>query len=65
MAYTQADLDSLDEAIKTGAIEVRFQDRTVRYNSTDELLKLRNFIANKVSTTPIIRQVRMRTCKGF
>lgn len=42
MAYTQADLDALDKAIKSGALRVRTADRDVTYRSLEEMMKIRN-----------------------
>ena len=41
MAWTQADLDALETAIKAGAEQVHFADRSVTYASLDKLMKLR------------------------
>lgn len=70
MAITQADLDALDAAYKSGASEVRFQDRTVRrFSNVDDYLKLRTLLfleLNPPSVAPIMRrQYRMVGSKGF
>ena len=41
MAFTQADLDELDKAIKSGALRVRTGDRDVTYRSLEEMMKIR------------------------
>jgi hypothetical protein len=70
MAFTLTDLAALDAAIASGATEVRFQDRTVRYNNTASLMQARTFIFNQLNPNPataqpaIIRQVRMVTDRG-
>ncbi len=43
-SWTMADLAALEDAIKSGASEVRFADRVVTYRSLDDMLKLRNVI---------------------
>lgn len=48
MAFTQDDLDAIDEAIATGESSVKFSDRTVTYRSTDDLLKARRVIAHQI-----------------
>jgi len=45
MAITQADLDAIDLAIASSELEVRLEGRSVKYRSTDELLKARSHIA--------------------
>ncbi len=65
MAFTQAQLDALDDAIATGAKEVRFQDRTVVYNSTDELIKARNLVSTILNSDSMVRQTRVYTTKGI
>jgi hypothetical protein len=66
--FTFADLAAIDAAIKSGATEVRFQDRTVRYNSLDKLLIARTLIWNELypsgSTNGPVRIVRIYTNKG-
>lgn len=45
MALTQTDLDALDVAIASSELEVRLEGRSVKYRSTDELLKARQHVA--------------------
>lgn len=68
MPFTQADLTEIDAAIKTGVLEVRYQDRMERFDSTDGLLKRRTLILAELSQTvgpPLSRQIRMITSSGF
>lgn len=52
MALTSADLDALDAAIASATLEVRFADgRTVKYRSTDDLLRARAFVAGQVAAS--------------
>ncbi len=52
MAYTQADIDALDEAYKTGARSVRTSDgRMVEYRDVDDYQRLRTMMAESVSGT--------------
>lgn len=49
MALTQADLDALDLAIASGALQVTDKDgRSTRYDSLAELLKRRSFVAQQL-----------------
>jgi hypothetical protein len=68
---TQSDLDAISTAIATGATEVRFQDRTVRYASTDALIAAYAFLYNQLygatgsSANSPVRQIRTRSSKGL
>jgi hypothetical protein len=42
MAFTQAQLDALETAIASGTLEVRYGDKTVRYQSTSDMIKARD-----------------------
>lgn len=55
MAWTLADLEKLDKAIASGANSVRFQDKSITYNSPAEMMAIRNEIA---------RSLRPRTRRG-
>ena len=67
-ALTQTDLDALDATIASGALEVRYQDRSVRYASTKDLLAARSVLYNQLhpttGTAGMTRQVRVATSKG-
>lgn len=49
MALTQSDLDSLDLAIASSELEVRLEGRLVKYRSTDELIKARDYVAGLIN----------------
>lgn len=59
MAYTQADLDSIKEAIATGAMKVKFgsgpDSREVEYRSLSDMLAVQRLIENEVSPTRTMR----------
>jgi hypothetical protein len=68
MAWSQADIDALDTAIKSGVTRVRFQNRDVTYRSMDDLLKARALAVVEVAAangTIPCRQLRVYTDKGF
>ena len=68
MAYTQQDLTNIQAAIASGALEIRFSDRTVTYRSVDDLLKAKNEIQNALnaqSGTKPIRTTRIETGSGW
>lgn len=50
MAFTAADLSTIEEAIATGALRVRFADgREVTYQSADALIRVRALIQGDVA----------------
>jgi hypothetical protein len=49
MAFTQRDIDELDEAIAAGEKTVKVNGREVEYRSIDEMLKARRHIAGLVA----------------
>ena len=49
MAFTQSQLDALEAAIASGSVEVRTGDKSVRYHSLDEMIKLRDVIRNQLN----------------
>jgi hypothetical protein len=48
MAWTQADLDTINSAIATGAKRVRFQTHEVEYQSLKDMLIARDLIKTEV-----------------
>jgi hypothetical protein len=68
MAWSQADLDALDDAIKSGTRQVRFADREVTYQSLQNLILACNFAAEQVAAANsqlLTRQRRIYTDKGW
>jgi len=72
MAYTQADLESLQAALAKGEKRVSFGDKTVEYRSVDELQAAiaavkRDLFEQAVATglwPGAPRQIRLHTTKG-
>lgn len=48
MAWTQTDVDTLEAAIATAELTVRFADREVTYRSVAEMLKARDAIKSSI-----------------
>lgn len=73
MAYTQAHLQALQEALVKGERRVTFGDKTVEYRSVDELkaaiaIVKRDIFEQAVDTglwPGAPRQIRVTTRKGF
>ncbi len=49
MAYTQKNLDELDAIIASGAIEGSFDGKHAKYDSFEELVKRRAYVAAQIS----------------
>lgn len=63
MAYTQADIDALDEALVSGVSTVRYRDRTVTYHSLKEMRALRRDMIREVDAAA--GKKRPRTMRVF
>lgn len=46
--YTTEMLAALDEAIATGALTVKYGDKTVTYRSLDEMLRIKKLMQNEL-----------------
>jgi hypothetical protein len=51
MAFTQDDLTALDSAIARGVKRVQYGTRTVDYQTTDEMLRLRSVMQAEIAGT--------------
>lgn len=68
MAWTTTDLERIETAIASGALEVRFSDRSVRYQSMTDLLRARSEIIkvlDAAASTRPVRQIRVYSGKGI
>jgi hypothetical protein len=66
----QVQLEALQAAIASGVTEVRFQDRTVRYATIDQMIKAANYIYQLLypgagGPGGPSRQIRVYTNKGL
>jgi hypothetical protein len=60
MAFTEEDLDALDEALKSGVRRVQYRDRTVEYQSIKDMIAARNVIKDEIEpTTPAPKRNRI------
>jgi RecB family exonuclease len=69
MALTQADLDALDQAIASATLEVEFDGRRQRFQTTSELIKARDHVARVVNQAtrpagPRVFGFRFTTSRG-
>lgn len=65
MAFTQEDADKLRRAIASGALTVRYQDRTVTYRSLAEMRETLGMIEEELSGQRKARRFKVGTTKGF
>lgn len=61
MAFTTTQLTALEEAIGSGELEVSYDGKTVKYRSTDELLKAYNMVRSSLIADGTISSTRTRT----
>jgi len=50
VAFSQAQLDALDEALATGALSVKYADRSVTYRSLSDMIALRDRMARTLES---------------
>lgn len=48
MAFEQADIDALDDAIKGGELKVKYGDKEVTYRSLSEMREIRAMMQQEV-----------------
>ena len=72
MAYTQADLDRINETIASGERRVRLNNREIEYPSVDALLKAKADIEKELDEADAVdsgvrrpRSYRSRSAKGY
>jgi hypothetical protein len=64
MAFTQADLDAINQAIASGEKTVQFSDRSTTYRSIEELIAAAKIIADQLAA-PRSKQILAYSEKGF
>jgi hypothetical protein len=66
MAWTQAQLDALEEAIASGVLTVKYTDKEVTYRSQKEMLTLRDMMRKALGLTSNgRRRIFPQAGKGF
>lgn len=68
MAYTQADIDTLEKAIATGALKVKRGEEEVTYRSLEEMRQALSAMKARVRGSergPILRQMTPHTNRGL
>ena len=57
MAWTQTDLDALNQSIANGVTSVRYADRSVQYRSLNEMLTLRALMIDEIALPSSLKNV--------
>ena len=57
MAWTQTDLDALNQSIAKGVTSVRYADRSVQYRSLSEMLTLRALMTDEIALPSSLKNV--------
>ena len=67
MAYTQSQLEALQEALASGMLTVTFEGRTMTYRSVQELQRAIATVQSALNSQSgkRVRQYRMSSSKGF
>lgn len=56
MAYSSAQLQTLEDAIAQGVLEVKYADKTVTYRSLNEMFRIRDLMKADLGTTKVTRK---------
>jgi predicted transcriptional regulator len=64
MAFTQTQLDALEEAIAQGVLKVKYQDREVTYNSFKQMTALREMMRRELGLTEQTVRMYAKHSKG-
>lgn len=64
-AFTQAQLDALIDAIAKGVLEIKYQDRVIRYRTLTEMLTLKNEIEKDLGIKSKGGRLLAQTSKGL
>lgn len=65
MAYTTADLDTLDRAIASGTLSLQLDGRRVQYRSMQELLQARAHVAQQLADAAAAANGSRRATQRF
>ncbi len=67
MAYTQSQLEALQEALASGLLTVTFEGRTMTYRSVQDLQRAIATVQSDLNSRAgkRVRQYRMSSSKGF
>ena len=64
MAWTQEQLDAIEDAIAKGVLTVKYQDKEIRYRSLEDMFKIRNEMRKALGITRKGDRLYVETSKG-
>lgn len=56
MAFSQAQLDAIEDGIASGATTVSYEGKSVSYRSLDEMIRIRGIIRRALGLDPLSSQ---------
>lgn len=65
MAFSQAQLDAIEEAIAAGSTSVSYEGKSVTYRSLDDMLRVRAIIRNALGLTSPTSTVLVEHSRGY
>ncbi|MGY3278137.1 phage head-tail joining protein [Bradyrhizobium sp. S3.7.6] len=65
MAFSQAQLDAIEEAIAAGSTSVSYEGKSVTYRSLDEMLRIRSIIRSALGLTTQRPTVLVEHSRGY
>lgn len=65
MAFTQTDLDALNKAIGSGVTQVQYADKTIRYRTLDEMMRVRRVMMEELDQIKAPRRDHPVYSKGL
>jgi hypothetical protein len=65
MAFTQEQLDSLEQAIADGTLTVKYQDKLITYRSLEEMIRIRDLMRQSLGIASITVRVKASFSKGL
>lgn len=65
MAFSQAQLDAIEDAITSGSTSVSYEGKSVTYRSLDEMLRIRAIIRSALGLTTAPVTVLVQHSRGF
>lgn len=65
MAFNQSQLDALESAIAQGVLRVKYADKEVIYQSTEEMLRIRSIMRRELGQVSKSQKIFSKFSKGL
>ena len=65
MAWTQTQLDNLEDAIAKGVLEIKYNDKVIKYRSLKEMITIRNETRKSLGQVKNPSRLLIETDKGI